>query len=57
MFGIIRRVSYGLIPRPDRPWEEDREFLPFLHSYDRNIVIQPIFFSLCVIFLNMCLTL
>ncbi|PPQ95895.1 hypothetical protein CVT26_015581 [Gymnopilus dilepis] len=23
MFGLIRRISYGVIPRPDRPWEED----------------------------------
>ncbi|KAF9045362.1 hypothetical protein BJ165DRAFT_1528239 [Panaeolus papilionaceus] len=23
MFNLIRRISYGVIPRPDRPWEED----------------------------------
>ncbi|KAF8878813.1 hypothetical protein CPB84DRAFT_1688186 [Gymnopilus junonius] len=23
MFGLIRRISYGVIPRADRPWEED----------------------------------
>ncbi|KAF8802387.1 hypothetical protein BYT27DRAFT_7244785 [Phlegmacium glaucopus] len=23
MFSLIRRISYGVIPRPDRPWEED----------------------------------
>ncbi|KAF9530550.1 hypothetical protein CPB83DRAFT_734560, partial [Crepidotus variabilis] len=23
MFGLIRRISHGVIPRPDRPWEED----------------------------------
>ncbi|CAA7269918.1 unnamed protein product [Cyclocybe aegerita] len=23
MFKLIRRISYGVIPRPDRPWEED----------------------------------
>ena len=25
MFSLIRRISYGVIPRPDRPWEEDGE--------------------------------
>jgi hypothetical protein len=25
MFKLIRRISYGVIPRPDRPWEEDRK--------------------------------
>jgi hypothetical protein len=24
MFGLIRRISYSVIPRPDRPWEDDR---------------------------------
>ncbi|ESK91685.1 hypothetical protein Moror_10659 [Moniliophthora roreri MCA 2997] len=23
MFGLVRRISSSLIPRPDRPWEED----------------------------------
>jgi len=23
MFSLIRRISYGVIPRPDRPWEDD----------------------------------
>ncbi|KAM6501091.1 hypothetical protein JOM56_004105 [Amanita muscaria] len=23
MFGLIRRLSYSVIPRPDRPWEDD----------------------------------
>lgn len=25
MFNLIRRISHGVIPRPDRPWEEDGE--------------------------------
>ena len=25
MFSLIRRISYGVIPRPDRPWEDDRK--------------------------------
>lgn len=24
MFGLIRRLSHSVIPRPDRPWEDDR---------------------------------
>ena len=26
MFSLIRRISYGVIPRPDRPWEGDGMF-------------------------------
>jgi hypothetical protein len=29
MFKLIRRISYSVIPRPDRPWEEDRKFPVF----------------------------
>ena len=29
MFKLIRRISYGVIPRSDRPWEEDRKFPVF----------------------------
>lgn len=28
MFSLFRRISYGAIPRADRPWEDDREFFP-----------------------------
>jgi hypothetical protein len=30
MFSLIRRISYGVIPRPDRPWEGDRMFFFFI---------------------------
>ncbi|KAJ3565081.1 hypothetical protein NP233_g7875 [Leucocoprinus birnbaumii] len=26
MFGLIRRISHSIIPRPDRPWEDDRTY-------------------------------
>jgi hypothetical protein len=29
MFNLIRRISYGVIPRPDRPWADDGEYAPF----------------------------
>ncbi|TFK75657.1 hypothetical protein BDN72DRAFT_831985 [Pluteus cervinus] len=25
MFNLIRRISYSVIPRSDRPWADDRE--------------------------------
>ena len=28
MFGLIRRISHSVIPRPDRPWEDDRTYPP-----------------------------
>jgi hypothetical protein len=33
MFGLIRRISYSVIPRPDRPWEDDREHSSNLFTY------------------------
>ena len=32
MFSLIRRISYGVIPRPDRPWEGDGMFF-FFHFF------------------------
>ena len=36
MFNLIRRISYGVIPRPDRPWEDDRKLL---HPHPLNACI------------------
>lgn len=41
MFGLIRRISYSVIPRPDRPWEDDRAFR-FLHNV--RVLIRNAFF-------------
>ncbi|RDB19740.1 hypothetical protein Hypma_013159 [Hypsizygus marmoreus] len=48
MFGLIRRISHSVIPRLDRPWADDREFLKE-HSTERKRVLNDFFLSLRVV--------
>lgn len=40
MFNLIRRISYGVIARPDRPWEEDGSLFRPLHVQHANVILS-----------------